>query len=199
MATPRKANPQPGGRPTKYDPKYHPKKVVDLAMTGWSDEKIAKFFEVSEATLNNWKIEHPAFLERLRHGREGVIQGVTKSLYKRANGYKYRETKTEIVPARDIEVEEPDPDDPTKMIKKIVHIPESQELRVETIKQLPPDVGAIKYLLNNRAAEEWRESSHVDMTTKGDKLGDGMDLSKLTDEEVAILAALEAKARRTEI
>ena len=53
------------GRPTKYDPKYI-EQVYKLCLLGATDSDMANFFNISEATLNNWKIEYPEFLESIK-------------------------------------------------------------------------------------------------------------------------------------
>lgn len=185
-----------GGRPSKYDPKYHLKKIRDLAAAGFTDKRIAAFFEISESTLNLWKLEHTKFSELLHQGRHGDLLELTKSLGKKAKGYKYREVKEVIIPAHQKYVEEPDPADPTKVITKLIDVPDTVGERVETIKHLPPDVAALRFMLANRDPENWREAAHIDHTTRGKELpNNGLDLTKLTDEEVEILARLELKAR----
>ncbi len=194
MATPRKENPQKGGRPPIYNKGYHPKKVRYLIEFGMTEPEVAAFFEVTLSCIDKWKADHPEFLREIEKGRELPVK-MSRKLYKRAEGYAYKEIKEEIAPARDTEVVEVDPNDPKKNIVKIIRVPEMVVCRVETTKQVPPDVTALKFVLTNRAKKHWQDATHIDHTSKGAALGSEMDLSKLTDEEVAILAALEAKAK----
>lgn len=184
------------GRPTKYDPVKTPKAAKLAAECGWKDEKIADFLKVSLSTLNDWKIKHPKLLEEILKGRNNTPLEIARSLGMRARGINFTETKVEMTPEMQIEIEEPDPKNPGKLIKKILTRPAVEVSRTITKKYLPPDVAAAKYILNNRDPEHWKESTHIDHTTGGDKLTEpGMDLSLLTDEEVATLAALERKAK----
>jgi hypothetical protein len=185
-----------GGRPTKYDPKQHPKKVRELAAAGFTDKRIAAFFEISESTLNLWKLEHTKFSEHLHQGRHGDLLDLTKSLGKKAKGYRYKEVKQVIAPAGTRIEMHPDPADSSKLIEVSVDYPATVIETTETIKHLPPDVAALRFMLANRDPENWREAAHIDHTTKGKELpGNGLDLTKLSDEEIRILAELEKKAK----
>ncbi len=60
---------KPVGRPTDFKNEY-----VELAynycLLGATDKELATFFNVCEATINNWKISNPDFLESIK--REGL-------------------------------------------------------------------------------------------------------------------------------
>lgn len=193
------------GRPMTYDPKYHLKKASYLAWLGNTNEQIAKIWDISFQTLYEWIAKFPELGEAIYKGRHEVMEGLTNSLTRRARGYKVKEVKKTITPAHQKLVEEFefDPEFPNdmakaKLVSKLVDVPEIITEVVETLKEVPPDVSALKYIHNNRQSDKWRESQHIDHTTNGKDVGTGMDLSLLTDEEVATLAALEAKARKAE-
>ena len=44
-----------GGRPSKYDPKYHPQLVKWMARCGKTQAEIAEELEISEPTLYAWE------------------------------------------------------------------------------------------------------------------------------------------------
>ena len=46
------------GRPTEYRPEYA-EDTRKLCLLGFTDAQLADFFDVSEATINNWKLAHP--------------------------------------------------------------------------------------------------------------------------------------------
>ena len=126
------------GQPTKYREQYN-EQARKLCLMGYTDKDLAGFFEVAESTINNWKIEHPSFLESLKLGKEVADAEVTASLYQRATGYSHTETKVfnnqgEIV---------------THDVKRIY----------------PPDPISIKYWLNNRQPERWREKVETDVVS----------------------------------
>ena len=80
------------GRPTKYSPEYA-KTVYGFCLLGYTDKELADVYDVSEATINNWKINHPDFLESIRRGKEIADSQVAESLFRLATGFKVRKTK----------------------------------------------------------------------------------------------------------
>lgn len=61
------------GAPTKYDEVFN-EQVYKLCLLGAIDKEIAEFFNVCEATINNWKIEYPEFLESIKKGNKLLTQ-----------------------------------------------------------------------------------------------------------------------------
>jgi len=122
------------GRPTKYDPKYI-EQVYKLCLLGATDSDIANFFNISEATLNNWKIEYPEFLESIKRGKVQADATVAESLYKRANGYQH-------------------PDVDIKMY-------EGEIIQTPLIKYYPPDTAACFIWLKNRRTADWRDKQEI--------------------------------------
>lgn len=151
------------GRPSKYTPE-NTKLVYKLSLLGATDAEMADIFNVSIATINNWKIDHPSFLESIKRGKIEADANVAKSLYKRANGYKKKTTKLFVI--------------------------DGQVVEHEVMEHHLPDVAAANIWLKNRRGkvnpekgQKWAERQEIDHTTKGDKLpGPAIDLSKLSDE-----------------
>ena len=81
-----------GGAPTKYQKSYN-EQSRKLCLMGYTDKQLADFFEVSESTINKWKLDHPSFSESLKSGKVIADANVTASLYDRATGYSHIETK----------------------------------------------------------------------------------------------------------
>lgn len=117
------------GRPSKYKPEFN-KQAEKLCRLGATDRDIADFFQVSEATLNNWKLKHPEFLESLKRSKAEADALVEKSLFRRALGYSH--------PA-------------TKFFQAGGGI-----LKQDYIEHYPPDTTACIFWLKNRKGEEWR-------------------------------------------
>jgi hypothetical protein len=71
------------GAPSKFDSAMC-EKVTKLCLLGATDEQLADFFDVCVATIYNWKLEHPEFLEAIKDGKENADAKVAKSLYQTA-------------------------------------------------------------------------------------------------------------------
>lgn len=131
----------PGGRPSEYKKQYV-EQAFKLCLLGATDKTLADFFEVSEATINTWKIKHPEFLESLRAGKDSADANVAHSLYKRATGYTYDS-------------------------EKIMTVSDGQNCgshieRVPIKEHCPPDVTATIFWLKNRKPSTWRDKQDVE-------------------------------------
>lgn len=146
----------PGGRPTKYNPKFHPKMAKLAAANGCNDEEIAKELEVTTSTFYLWKTKYPEFSEAVKAAKENPDDAVEAALYKRALGYTVT-TKKEVA----------------------VNIgnglgSELQTAKVQT--HVPADTTAQIFWLKNRRPEKWRD--RVDQVHSGE-----MTINQLTPEE----------------
>lgn len=134
---------KPEGRPSKFKPEYV-KQAFKLALLGSTDKQLADFFEVSEATVHNWKIEHPEFLESLKAGKQTADTGVAKSLFKRAMGFKFDElTYEDILDTR------------VDHMGEVTRVPVT---KIKTVRKLIiPDTTAQIFWLKNRRPDMWRD------------------------------------------
>lgn len=131
------------GRPSAYKPEYI-EQVYKLALLGLKDTEIAKFFGVSEKTLNTWKIFHPEFLQSLKKGKLDADGEVVKSLYNRALGSKV--TIQQAIKVKNVQYENG---------KKVS---EDEDVKiVEVIQEVPPDTTACIFWLKNRCPAQWRD------------------------------------------
>ena len=121
----------PAGQPTSYKEKYN-EQARKLCLLGATDKILADFFGVCEATINNWKNEHPKFLESLRAGKEIADANVANSLYQRACGYSHPETKIATFEGQITDTK-------------------------EVVKHYPPDTNAALTWLKNRQGDKWRD------------------------------------------
>jgi len=125
------------GRPSLYDPSMN-EQAHKLALLGLTDGEIAEFFGVDEATINNWKNEHPAFFESLNAGKVSADADVAASLYRRAMGeVVYTERR---VKGKDGEYEV-----------------------IRLMQSVPSDPGAAKLWLTNRQPRLWRDKQEIDL------------------------------------
>lgn len=60
-------------RPTKYQEAYA-EQARKLCLLGYTDAELADFFEVSESTINKWKIDYPKFSESIKRVRPSLMQ-----------------------------------------------------------------------------------------------------------------------------
>lgn len=118
------------GRPTKYKEEYADL-VYKFSLLGATDEDLAKFFDVNEDTIHEWKKVHPEFSESIKKGKEQADANVADRLYQRAMGYEHKEDKMFCFDGKII----------------------SQE----TTKVYPPDPTAAIFWLKNRQPKKWRD------------------------------------------
>lgn len=102
----------------------------NLCLLGATDSDLAKHFEVSIATINNWKKKHITFRMALKEGKFVADAQVAGSLFQRAIGWVCEETDIRVID------------------KKVVV--------TKYTKHYPPDTTAAMYILNNRNKELWR-------------------------------------------
>jgi len=121
---------KPAGQPTSYKPEYD-EQAFKLCLLGATDKKIADFFDVTEQTINNWKIKHPTFFESLKNGKEKADGVIAESLYHRAKGYSHHD----------------------------VHIAVSngEAIQTDIVKHYPPDPTSCIFWLKNRQPATWRD------------------------------------------
>jgi len=129
----------PAGRPTKYKAEYaeQAKKLCELGAT---DRQLADFFEVSESTLNLWKIDNKEFSESLKLGKEAPDALVERSLFQRAMGYSHEEDDIRVVNG------------------ELVITP--------IIKHYPPDSTSLIFWLKNRKKDDWRDKQEIEQSGK---------------------------------
>ena len=121
-------------RPTKYQEAYA-EQARKLCLLGYTD---ADFFEVSESTINKWKLDYPKFSESIKKGKAVADAEVSDRLYQRAMGF--------VAPDIDIRVIE----------NRIVETPLE--------KYYPPDTTAAIFWLKNRQKDKWRDKQEVEHT-----------------------------------
>lgn len=127
----RKATPKDvGGRPTKYKVIYI-QHAYKLALLGATDKELADFFEISESTLNEWKLKYPKFSESIKRGKQIADGEVADKLFKRATGYEHPDVDIKVVSG--------------KIVKTTL------------TKHYPPDPVSMIFWLKNRQKKKWRD------------------------------------------
>lgn len=118
------------GRPTKYASKFD-KQAAKLCRLGATDHDLAEFFEVSESTLNLWKLKHPSFSESMKRSKDELDALVEQSLFRRATGYSHRATK--------------------------FFQAGGAILAKDYVEHYPPDATSMIFWLKNRQPDAWRD------------------------------------------
>ncbi|MBO5959308.1 MAG: helix-turn-helix domain-containing protein [Lentisphaeria bacterium] len=110
--------------------------IEGWARDGLTDEQTAHNMGISYTTLKDWINKFPAISTALKKGKAPVDIQVENALLKRALGYEYEETITEM--------EEVSGGKPKKHIRKVT-------------KHMPPDTTAQIFWLKNRRPDRWRD------------------------------------------
>ena len=142
------------GRPTKYKKEYADQ-AEKICRLGATDLDLADIFNVSEATIYNWKLKHPDFLEAVTGGKSTPDENVKLALYKSALGFTHHET----------------------------HISNYQGkiTKTEMQKHYPPNFNSIQLWLLNRMPEEWRNKQEFTVTIDESKYD---ELKKLYEDKL---------------
>jgi len=143
-----------GGRPTLYKEEYA-ELAYNYTLLGATDAILAKFFNVSEQTINNWKNEHIEFFEALKKGKEYADMNIAGRLFERAKGvviktqqaFKFKTTEY------------------NEQGKKVRDYEDVQIVDLE--QEQPPDTTAIIFWLKNRNPEYWRDKVENKVTLSG--------------------------------
>jgi len=136
------------GAPSKYKEEYN-EQVYKLCLLGATDKDIADFFDVCEATINNWKIDYPEFLESIKKGKKIADIHIASKLFNKAEGA--------IVKTQQA------------FKKKKVYWDnngkrcEEEEIEIVDLEQeQPPDSTALIFWLKNRNPEFWKDKQIVE-------------------------------------
>lgn len=73
------------GRPSAFQPEFV-EQAERLCLVGATDDELARVFNVSNTTINNWKRAYPRFLAALKRGRDEADSAVARALYLKALG-----------------------------------------------------------------------------------------------------------------
>lgn len=113
---------------------------MKLCKLGLVDKEIAKFFEISEQTLNNWKAKHPEFMESLKGAKTFADAEVAAKLFHRATGYEHPEIDIRVI--------------------------DGQIIQTQLIKHYAPDTTAAIFWLKNRRPDLWRDKLEADSSVE---------------------------------
>lgn len=123
------------GRPTKYNPQFHPDLVGALAALGLTDEEICKRLKISKPTLYEWEKKYPDFSNSKRENKENPDRAIEGVLFEKATGKFY---VTEEL------------------------LDENGEVVNIRRKQVPPSDTALIFWLKNRKPADWRDKQEIE-------------------------------------
>lgn len=129
------------GRPTSYKAAFAGQ-AYKLCLLGATDADLARFFDVSATTIDNWKLAHPDFVGSLKAGKEEADAKVAKSLFRRALGYSHPAVKIITVPRGNNDGSD------------VEQIPYTE--------RYAPDTTAAIFWLKNRRPDVWRDRQAVE-------------------------------------
>jgi len=124
-----------GGRKSTYKKEYA-ELAYNYCLLGATDEQLAEFLGVGEATIQKWKKAHEEFHSALKKGKVEADARVAQSLYRRAMGYSHVE-------------------------EELFHN-KGEVVRAETVKHYPPDPTSMIFWLKNRQPTLWRDKQQLD-------------------------------------
>lgn len=145
------AEPNKGGRPTKYLPEYN-EQAYKLALLGATDAELADFFEVNQDTIYEWQKVYPKFSESIRDGKTKADAQVAHKLYDKAIGPEWIEQQA-------FKVKRVEYKDGKRLLET------EEVVTVPVIKRAPPDTQAISLWLRNRKSDKWKDK--IDATLTG--------------------------------
>lgn len=151
--------------------------VEGWARDGLSDEQIAKNIGITPSTIYAWKRTHSEFLKAFKKGKQVVNVELENALFKKAIGAKtttttYRVSKVDenVLKARRLRYagkylqDHPGANKKEALIAATEHVDTHEKIVWSIVEnQLPPDVGALMFLLKNRLPEKYREQSYQEL------------------------------------
>ena len=117
--------------------------IESWASDGLTNEDIAHNMGIARQTLNVWSKKYPSINDAIKKGRQPVVRELENSLIKKAKGFEYTETTTEMWVGEDGE--------------------KKQKVSKHT-RYSPPDSSALMFLLKNYKPNKYR--NYNDLTKK---------------------------------
>ena len=116
-------------------------KAEVAALTCKTNKEFCEFLDIDELTFNIWNNKSSAYYKAVSKWKDAATKEIEKALAKRAVGFTKKTKKDVITRAGTIET-----------------------LVTETY--YPPDTAATQFWLKNRAPEEWKDKSEVDVNVQ---------------------------------
>ena len=131
------------GRKEKYSTHVQPRldEIQKWSKSGLTEFEMCKRLGIARSVWHDYKNKYTDIADVIKEGRAIANFTVEKSLFKRATGYQYKETKV-VVGDRD---------------------------RTEiTTREVAPDPASMIFWLKNRKPKDWKDKRDLDFTTDGE-------------------------------
>jgi len=136
--------------------------VRAIAAKGYTDKEISAIYGIPSDLFRAWRKAYPDFDDALNRGRLQPDAAVIEALFKTAVGYDFKE-------------------------EGLTRTGAVREIR----RHKPPDTTAIKYWLNNRAKEMWKDRSSAEVSGGSDEGAKPIGIkSEGRDEMIAAILQL---------
>jgi hypothetical protein len=155
-------------RPTSYKSEYT-ELARKFCLLGADDATLAKLFDVSDKTIDNWKKNHPEFLRSLKEGKYIADAEVGQRLYERATGFEWDEAQA--IKLKQVEYNN------GKRVREV------ERVEIVTVhKVVPPDTTAIIFWLKNRQKANWRDKQeHEHAGKNGDPIEQNLSITYMPE------------------
>ena len=133
------------GRSPKYNPEIHDNLVYRLRQENKTNHEIfTEYLGISSSTFYDWLNTYDSFSESYKKGKEAKLDKVEQNLYLRSDFLEVKELVKSYI------VDENGNKTGNISIK-------------ETTKKIPPDVGAMAFILKTQRPEKWSEKQNLSL------------------------------------
>ena len=143
--------------PTHIEPKLND--IEYWLKIGHTQKYCYEKLGISKETWFKYKNDFSDFSDSVRKWQVPANKKVADKLFKRTQGYRFKETTKELNP-----------------------ITNKMETTKIVTKEIPPDVKAQVFWLTNRDSENWQDKKQVE--SKNENINKNLDVSHLSDEEL---------------
>lgn len=132
------------GRPSKYNSKIHDDLVYKLAKSNKTNDDIADLLSINRSTFYYWLNIYPDFSDSYKKGIKSKMDRVEQNIFSRCEWREVKEVVKTVFKGKKGK----------NVIKTKIE---------ETTKLIPPDVGAMCFVLKTQRRDKWAEHQDKDI------------------------------------